>query len=65
MSEADFGLTNKGGTVADSSAPRVVEPINAGIPTGGTPGNGNLDFLPDRADNTTGITNPKASGPIK
>ena len=65
MSEADFGLTNKGGHKPDGTAPRVVTPIDAGVPTSSNPGNGDLRFLPNRADNSTGITSPKASGPIK
>ena len=65
MSEADFGLTNKGGHTTDSSAPRVVMPIDAGVPTSGNPGMGDLVFMPDRAENSTGITSPKATGPIK
>ena len=67
MSEADFGLTNKGGHALPDgkSAPLVISPIDAGIPTSGNPGMGDLDFLPDRAENSTGITSPKATGPIK
>lgn len=61
MSEADFGLTNKGGHKLN----RVVTPIDAGVPTSGNPGMGDLDFMPDRAENSTGITSPVASGPIK
>lgn len=67
MSEADFGLTNKGGhKLPDgNSVPHVISPIDAGVPTSSNPGNGDLRFLPDRADNSTGVTSPKASGPIK
>ena len=67
MSEADFGLTNKSGQKFNDPrfTPRVVAPIDAGVPTSGNPGMGDLDFMPDRADNSTGITSPKASGPIK
>ena len=67
MSEADFGLTNKGGhKLADPRfAPRVVTPIDTGVPTSGNPGMGDLKFMPDRAENSTGITSPKATGPIK
>ena len=67
MSEADFGLTNKGGhKLADPRfAPRVVAPIDAGVPSSSNPGMGDLDFMPVRAENSTGITSPKATGPIK
>ena len=65
MSEADFGLTNKGGHAKPDgkSAPLVISPIDAGAPTSGNPGNGDLAFLPDRADNTViGVPAP-VSGP--
>ena len=61
MSEADFGLTNKGGHKMN----QVVTQIDAGVPTSGNPGMGDLKFMPDRAENSTGITSPKATGPIK
>jgi len=67
MSEAAFGLTNKGGhNLPDPRfAPRVVDPINSGMPTGSAAQGGNLEFLPDRADNTNTVTQPKTAGPIQ
>ena len=64
---SEMGLDNKGGHALPDgkSAPLVVKPIDAGAPTSSNPGGGDLDFLPDRSDNTTGITNPVPSGPIK
>ena len=64
---SEMGLENKGGHALPDgkSAPLVIKPIDAGVPTSGNPGNGDLDFLPDRADNTTGVTSPVQSGPIK
>lgn len=63
----EMGLANKGGHALPDgkSAPLVISPIDAGVPTSGNPGNGDLRFLPERPDNTTGITSPVASGPIK
>ena len=64
---SEMGLENKGGHALPDgkSAPLVISTIDAGVPTSGNPGNGDLDFLPERADNTTGVTSPVASGPIK
>jgi hypothetical protein len=64
---SEMGLENKGGHALPDgkSAPLVIEPIDAGVPTGGNPGDGELKFLPERADNSTGVTSPVASGPIK
>lgn len=63
----EMGLANKSNHAMPDgrSAPLVIDPIDAGVPTSSNPGNGELKFLPDRADNTTGITSPVASGPIK
>ena len=63
----EMGLANKGGHALPDgkSAPLVIDPIDAGVPTSGSPGDGDLRFLPERPDNTTGITSPVASGPIK
>ena len=64
---SEMGLENKGchALPDGKSAPLVISTIDAGVPTSGNPGNGDLDFLPERADNTTGITSPVGSGPIK
>jgi hypothetical protein len=64
---SEMGLEKKGGHALPDgkSAPLVITTIDAGVPTSGNPGNGNLDFLPERADNSTGVTSPVASGPIK
>ena len=39
MSEADMGLTNKGSFIKSGDVPQV---IDSGMPTGGSPGNGEL-----------------------
>lgn len=39
MSEADMGLTNKGGHVMDGPKPTN---IDSGMPSGGSPGNGDI-----------------------
>jgi len=67
MSEADFGLTNKGGhNLPDPrSAPQDIKPIDSGMPTGAPAQGGNLEFLPQRPDNTVTVTQPKTVGPIK
>lgn len=67
MSEADFGLTNKGGhKLPDgNSVPHVISPIDAGVPTSSNPGNGDLRSTPDRAENSTGISTPKGTAAIK
>lgn len=64
---SEMGLENKGGHALPDgkSAPLVISPIDAGAPTSSNPGNGELRFIPERADNTTGITSPVSSGPIK
>ena len=64
---SEMGLEKKGGHALPDgkSAPLVINTIDAGVPTSGNPGDGDLKFLPERADNTTGITGPVASGPIK
>ena len=64
---SEMGLENKGGHALPDgkSTPLVISSIDAGVPTSGNPGPGQLDFMPERADNTTGITSPVASGPIK
>ena len=64
---SEMGLEKKGGhALSDGkSAPLVIDPIDAGVPTSGNPGNGDLRFLPERADNSTGVTSPVSSGPIK
>lgn len=64
---SEMGLENKGGHALPDgkSAPLVISAIDAGVPTSGNPGDGDLRFLPERADNTTGVTSPVASGPIE
>ena len=66
MSEADFGLTNKGGHAKPDgkSAPLVLSPIDAGTPTSGDPGPGDISAnFPDVPDNNVkGMPSP-VSGP--
>jgi hypothetical protein len=59
MSEADFGLTNKGGHVMEGPVPTV---IDAGMPTAGSPGNGEVVGLFAGEHSLGG---PVSSGPIK
>lgn len=65
---SEMGLENKGGHALPDgkSAPLVISAIDAGAPTSGSPGDGDVSASwPERADNTTGITSPVSSGPIK
>lgn len=60
MSEADFGLTSKGSHVMDGGVPAA---IDAGMPSGGSPGSGEVVGL-YAGEHTVG--GPVAgSGPIK
>jgi hypothetical protein len=66
MSEADFGLTKKGGHAKPDgkSAPLVTTTIDAGAPSGSTPGDGDISaYFPDVPDNNVkGMPSP-VSGP--
>jgi hypothetical protein len=60
MSEADFGLTNKGSVAMEGPTPTA---IDAGMPSGGSPGSGDLT-PPFAGEHIVG--GPVAgSGPIK
>jgi hypothetical protein len=65
---SEMGLDKKGGHALPDgkSAPLVITSIDAGVPTSGNPGNGDISASwPERADNSTGVTSPVSSGPIK
>jgi hypothetical protein len=60
MSEADFGLTNKGSSVMEGA---LAKAIDAGMPSGGSPGAGDIvgnDYAGERV-----VGGPVSSGPIK
>jgi hypothetical protein len=61
MSEADFGLTNKGSHAPDGAAPQMVMPIDGGMPMGMNPGMGDLKHTPDRVDNSAAVGGPNSS----